>query len=168
MNRGHSCHAGNVSAGIDRYYNMFQPIPSFQNAKDAQIIHLAINDNIVTEKAVQLKRLDDLIIDIHLKVSLKFITPDVALIFYDKELRGVAEYFNEKSPLVNNSGILKLRFVFKRILFSKGVYSLSIAVKSHRKGEILLRAQSVAHFQVISECNVWTALQLEGDLIQHK
>ena len=168
MRKGICCYSGNISEGIDHYYNMFTPIPSFQEAKDVQLLKIAINDTKTTEETVDVKRLDDLTIDVHLNVSLKYPIPEVALIFYDKEMRGVAEYFPEEGSLANKTGQLKLKFIFNRIVFSKGIYSVTLVVKSDSNGGILLRAQSAAYFQVLSERSVWTALQLEGKLIQHQ
>nr|WP_320194065.1 ABC transporter ATP-binding protein [uncultured Desulfobacter sp.] len=168
MNKGRACHSGDVSEGIDRYHSMFAPIASFLENQNVEIISITINDLDAIEKPVQLHRLSDMVINLHLKISLSYQSPSVALIFYDKELKGVAEYFHKDGLLSNEKGILKLKYIFEKILFSKGVYSFTVLVMDGERGKILLRAQSVAYFQVIAKRNIWTAFELEGQLSQYE
>lgn len=156
-----------VSKGIDLYYSKFDFIPSFESNDEVEVLNLSINGDKDKDKLVKVNRLENLDIDLELRIDQKYQMPEVSLVFYDKELRGVAEYFNEEDkPIVNSNGTVKLRIEFPRIIFSKGIYSITVAVKSERRGKILLRAQSTAFFQVISEHNVWTAFQLDGKMGQ--
>lgn len=171
IDRGRTHFSGNdVSAGIDHYYSNFNFIPTFTATNEVEINSIKLNEIPITndDKPAKVNRLDDLNIDLEIKIDKKYPNPEVALVFYDKELRGVAEYFYEESePIFNSSGTIKLRITFSQIIFSKGVYSLTVGVKSNRNGTTLLRAQSVAYFQVISKYNVWTAIQMDGKLTQY-
>lgn len=170
LEKGKSIYQGkSVSEGIDRYYSEFDMIPSFYAGKSVKIISMSINEqpSLESSKPVLVNRLEDLQIDLELEVDKSVKNPELSLIFYDAEQRGIAEYIYEGSkPLENVRGVISLQVIFPKINFSKGLYSVSVALVSSKQGTILMRAQSVAYFQVKAEKNLWTAFQLYGELTQ--
>ncbi|MBI1240975.1 MAG: ATP-binding cassette domain-containing protein [Nostoc sp. RI_552] len=159
----------NVSEGIDIYYSKFDVIPSFYVGDLVQIIDILINGKSAfnTTTPVLVERLSDIEIEISLKVNQSFKNPEPALVFYDAEQRGIAEYFYEgNEPLENINGLIRFKISIPKIVFSKGLYSITVGLTESRNGSILMRAQSVAYFQVTAEKNVWTAFQLYGELTQ--
>jgi len=170
LEKGKSIYQGkSISEGIDRYYSEFDMIPSFYAGESVKIINLSINEqpSLESSKPVLVNRLEDLKIELELEVDKSVKNPELSLIFYDAEQRGIAEYIHEGSkPLENVRGVIFLQVIFPKINFSKGLYSVSVALVSSKQGTILMRAQSVAYFQVKTEKNLWTAFQLYGELTQ--
>jgi lipopolysaccharide transport system ATP-binding protein len=158
-----------ISSGIDLYYSKFNFIPSFKATDEVEIQSIRINENLVTQdsKPIKVKRLENLMFEFVLLVDKKYENPEISLAIYDKELRAVAQFINENSfKIKNQTGIINMCIEIPRILFSKGIYSLTVIISNKKRGQVLLRAQSVAFFQVISELNIWTPIQLEGSLTQ--
>jgi lipopolysaccharide transport system ATP-binding protein len=159
----------NVSEGIDLYYSKFGVIPSFYTGDLVKITSILINGqpSLDTTEPILVERLSDLEIEINLKIDREFKNPEPYLVFYDAEQRDVAEYFYEKAcPLENIDGVIHFKILIPKIIFSKGLYSITVGLTEFRGGSILMRAQSVACFQVKAEKNVWTAFQLHGELTQ--
>ncbi|HYW21525.1 MAG TPA: ABC transporter ATP-binding protein [Nodularia sp. (in: cyanobacteria)] len=159
----------NVSEGIDLYYSKFDVIPSFYVGESVEIVDILINSqpSLNTTTPTFVERLSDLEIQISLKVAQTFKNPEPYLVFYDAEQRGVAEYFYEEDkPLENINGLIKFKILIPKIIFSQGLYSITVGLQESNNGAILMRAQSVACFQVKAEKNVWTAFQLYGELTQ--
>lgn len=169
LEKGIVQHKGRVSEGIDQYYSRFNFIPSFNPNQDVEIMEVKINGKLASKEdnLSQINRLDDLVIDFKLRINPGFRKLQVYLVVYDKEQRGVAEYFPEEGDFLhNNSTITEFNLKFNQIIFSKGVYSITLALNCAETGQTLIRAQSIAFFQVISHTNVWTAIQLDGTLKQ--
>lgn len=171
MDKGLSKYQGtNTSEGIDKYYEQFTlEIPSLINSNKAAITHLLFNGQPTnTDQRLQVNRLCDLTIELEMNIAEKYKTPELYLAFYDKEMRGVAEYIRNDSSeqLVNINGKIALKLTIPKIELSKGLYSITIGLTSERGGEVLFRHQSIIHFQVIAEHHVWTSFQLEGNLEQ--
>jgi lipopolysaccharide transport system ATP-binding protein len=159
----------NVSKGIDLYYSKFNFIPSFKATEDIEIKSISINDNLVTSDGnpIKVERLKNLKFEFEFRIDVKHPNPEISLAIYDKELRAVAQFVNENSfKIKNQTGIINMCVEIPRILFSKGIYSLTVVISNKKRGQVLLRAQSVAFFQVISELDIWTPIQLEGVLTQ--
>jgi lipopolysaccharide transport system ATP-binding protein len=172
MERGKPFYNGkDVSEGIDLYYSKLELIPSFVVGNDIKLVDIKINGkkSLNTSEACLVHRLEDLEIELFLQVDRSIEHPELYLVFYDVEQRGVAEYQHEGSHAIENTdGLLRLRVVFPKINFSKGIYSITVGLKESKTGSILMRAQSAAYFQVKTEKDVWTAFQLYGELIQVK
>lgn len=172
LEKGRPVYQGkNVSEGIDIYYSKFDAIPSFYVGDLVQIIYILINGKSAFNNTtpISVERLSDMEIEISLKVDQSFRNPEPYLVFYDAEQRGIAEYLYEEDAILENSdGLLKFRILIPKIIFSKGLYSITVGLVDKRKGSPLMRAQSVAYFQVTAERNVWTAFQLYGELTQIK
>ncbi|PSB55171.1 ABC transporter ATP-binding protein [Chamaesiphon polymorphus] len=159
----------NVSEGIDLYYSKFDVIPSFYVGELVQIISILINGqpSLDTTDTILVERLADIEIQITLKVSPQFKHPEPFLVFYDAEQRGIAEYiYEEKLPLENINGNVSFKILIPKVIFSKGLYSITVGLSESKDGPILMRAQSAAYFQVKAEKNLWTAFQLHGESTQ--
>jgi len=170
LEKGQPVYQGkNVSEGIDLYYSKFDIVPSFYTGDLVQIAGMSINGkpSLNTTEPILIERLSDFEIEINLKVDRAFKNPEPYLVFYDAEQRGIAEYFYEKVyPLENINGTIHFKIVIPKIIFSKGLYSITIGLTEYKNGPILMRAQSVAFFQIKAEKNVWTPFQLHGELTQ--
>lgn len=172
LEKGQSAYQGkNISEGIDKYYAKFDTIPSFYAEKAVGIIDILINGKSAFKRMlpILIKRLSDLEMEISLKIDKKYKTVEPYLVFYDAEQRGIAEYiYEENESLVNINGIVKFKVLIPQILFSKGIYSITLGLSDIPSKSILMRAQSIAYFQVIAEKNVWTGFQLFGLVSQMK
>jgi len=170
LEKGQPVYQGkNVSEGIDLYYSKFDVIPSFYAGDLVKIVSILINgqSSLDTTDLILVERLSVFEIEITLKISREFKNPEPYLVFYDVEQRDVAEYFYEEAcPLENINGIVHFKILIPKIVFSKGLYSITVGLFEYKGGPILMRAQSVACFQVKAEKNVWTAFQLYGELTQ--
>ncbi|WP_309740259.1 MULTISPECIES: ABC transporter ATP-binding protein [unclassified Chamaesiphon] len=159
----------NVSEGIDIFYSKFDIIPSFYTDNLVQITNILINGqpSLGQTDSILVERLSDFEIEVNLNVDRAFRNPEPYLVFYDAEQRGIAEYFYEEAyPLENITGIVHFKILIPKIIFSKGLYSITVGLNECKGGPILMRAQSIVFFQVKAEKNVWTAFQLDGELTQ--
>ena len=169
LQKGIISYQGSVSVGIDEFYKNFNFIPSYALNDEAQINEISVNGMNARDKnnIPKIQRLSDLEVRINCKVSTQYPNPFFYLVVYDKEQRGVAEYLQESGTVIlNNTGEVNLKVIFPKVIFSKGVYSLTIAIISAEGGTTLIRGQALAFFQVLSESTVWTAIQLDGELSQ--
>ena len=171
MDKGQAKYQGtDISVGIDQYYSQFSiQNACFTNNSKASIKRLLINGNDPDpNKCMLINRLSDIVIDIEFNVAKEYQTPELYLAIFDKELRNVAEYIREDSTpnLVNKKGELIIRLKIPEIQLSKGLYSLTVGLLGRRGGEILLRQQSIAHFQVSAEHTLWAPFQIHGHLEQ--
>ncbi|MGK7933891.1 MAG: ABC transporter ATP-binding protein [Microcystaceae cyanobacterium] len=170
LEKGQPIYQGkNVSEGIDIYYSKLDHNPSFCIGNSAKIIDIFINNRPAFNKAtpVSVRRLSNLEIHINLTLDKIYKNPEPFLVFYDVEQKGIAEYFYEEDDLLKNTdGLLQFKIMIPQIIFSKGLYSITVGLLDRKKGSIIMRAQSVAYFQVLAEKNVWSAFQLHGKLTQ--
>lgn len=171
MDKGQVRYQGtNVSEGIDQYYSQFKIVSAdLYSSSKASVKKILINGkNPDPDKYMQIKRLSDLVIDIEFNVAEEYKSPELYIAFFDKELRNIAEFIRDDSgqTLINRNGRIIIRLTIPGILFSKGLYSITVGLLAHRSGEILFRQQSIAHFQIIAEHHVWSPFQLQGHLEQ--
>lgn len=172
MERGRARYQGkDIARGMDHYYSNLEAIPSFEARNGIVCINsIAINDSPVKakDKPTPISRLDDLRLDFDVSVAPEFRNLEVYLAFYDAEQRGVAEFLDEHDTVIVNKGSnIRIAITIPKINFSKGVYSISLLLQDRDERQILLRAQSVAYFQVQSDKHLWTAFQLNGIVTQH-
>lgn len=171
MDKGQAQYQGtDVSEGIDHYYAQFKmPNASLVNTSKASVKQLLINGQTpTTDIYIQIDRLSDLILDVEMYVAQQYKTPHFSAAFFDKEMRNVAEFIREETPpeLTNKNGTLRLKLTLPEIQFSKGIYSITLALADRKGGQILFRQQSIAYFQVIAKNHVWSSFQLKGQLEQ--
>lgn len=169
MDHGMVKHHGSVSEGIDTFYANFNFISSYHPNEDVKINEILLNglDAVNIEKLPQVNRGEYLNFEFSLNVNPIHKRLEVYLVVYDKEQRGVAEFVHGgQKEIINNSDELRFNLFFPNIQFSKGVYSITLALKNLDINQTLIRAQSVAFFQVLSEESIWTAFELDGKLSQ--
>ncbi len=171
MDKGQAQYQGtDVSEGIDHYYAQFKmPNASLADTSKASVKQLLINGQTpTTDTNIQIDRLSDLVLDVEMYVAQQYKTPHFSIAFFDKEMRNVAEFIREETPpeLTNKNGSIRLRLTLPEIQFSKGIYSITLALSDRKGGQILFRQQSIAYFQVIAKNHVWSAFQLKGQLEQ--
>lgn len=171
MDKGQAKYQGtNVSEGIDQYYSQFKIVGgNLSNSTKVSIKSFLINGKKPDlNQYMQINRLSDLILDIEFNISNEYMNPELTIAFFDKEMRNVAEFIRDDKihPLNNKNSNICVRISIPEIQFSKGLYSITVVLFNRRGGEILLRQQSIAHFQVLAEHHVWSAFQLQGKLEQ--
>jgi len=171
MDKGKAKYQGNnVSEGIDQYYSQFKIVNgNLSDSKKASVSKLLINGQEPDPNAyLPINRLSDLVLDIEFNVAEDYSTPELYIAFLNKDMTNVAEFIRDDATqsLINKQGKISIRLTIPKIQFSKGLYSITIGLLAHRSGEILLRQQSIAHFQVIAEHNLWAPFQLHGQLEQ--
>ena len=171
MDKGKAKYWGNnVSKGIDQYYAQFKfNTGNILNTKNASVAKILINGaQPSAHEHIQVNRLSDLSINLELNIAQQYKTPELTIIFHDKVMKGVAELIRDDSEpkLINNNGSVKVKIEIPEILFSKGVYSITIALSKERGGEIIFRYQSLAYIQVIAKNHIWSAFQLKGKMTQ--
>lgn len=161
----------NVSEGIDDYYAQFEiPNQNYVKSKDALLNNITINEiNVMNYSSpIQVERLKPLVLGLELDVNKSYRDIDISIIFFDRELRAIATVMRntKQDNIVNNTGNIKLKISLSSILFSKGIFSITLAILDLSTRKVLLRQQEAAYFQVISEHEVWTPFELEGELKQ--
>ena len=171
MDKGKTKYWGNnVSEGIDQYYAQFKfNTGNILNTQNASVENIFINATQPSpHEHIQVNRLSDLSIDLELNIAQQYKTPELTIIFHDKVMKGVAELIRDdsESKLINNNGSVNVKIVIPEILFSKGLYSITIVLSKERGGEIIFRYQSLAYFQVIAKNHIWSAFQLKGKMTQ--
>ena len=172
MDKGYSIYQSeNVSEGIDHYYSRIRvPANKFTNYDEAELKKISINKQNVQygNSPLPVDRLSKMVIDLKFRVSKKYKNPEVIIVFSDRELRGIATFLRDDSSkrLINSDGNLEVQLIFEKILFSKGIYSITVGLADRPNGNILLRQQEAAWFQVISQHHIWTPFQIDGQIFQ--
>ncbi len=171
MDKGKAKYQGNnVSEGIDQYYSQFKIVNgNLSDSKKASVSKLLINGQEPDPNTyLPIDRLSDLVLDIEFNIAEVYTTPELYIAFLNKDMTNVAEFIRDDTTqsLINKQGKISIRLTIPKIQFSKGLYSITIGLLANRSGEILFRQQSIAHFQVIAEHNLWAPFQLHGQLEQ--
>lgn len=172
MDKGQTKYQGtNISEGIDQYYSQFKTENGvlFQGG-DTSIKSIRLNNSLIDANtpSVQINRLTDLTINLAFNISKEIKHPEISLVFFDKEMRSVANFIREDTMhrLNNTTGSINLEVKIPKIQFSKGIYSIAVSIANKRGGKVLYRHQSVAHFQIITKHHVWAPFQLDGTMEQ--
>lgn len=165
LERGYIAFASrNVSECLDAYYSKLDIVKSFFSGTGAKLKELKFNglDALNLEKSASVNRLSNIDLSITFDLGSRLPRePGLYLVVYDAAQRGVAEYVQDPGippTICGNSVTFLLRL--PKIQFSKGIYSLTVALLDENPHEVLLRVQSTMYFQVLSDKNVWTAVQL--------
>ena len=143
-----------VSEGIDRYYSQMNVVPSFSADDRVSLTTASINGRPFTAGSdpIRVGRGEDLTLMFDLEVPHEYESLDISLAFYDKEQRGIAEYFEETGEaVVNRTGSVSVRIEFEKIFFSKGVYSITLGVRDKASRQVLLRAQFAIFFRLLGK-----------------
>lgn len=157
-----------IAKGIDIYFSKFKsPVATFTGKGKAEILDVRFSSSgskQTNREPFTIQYLEDFHIEIDLKVDPEYENPVIAIVIYDKQVRGVAECFMQDGDNVTNrGGYVSVRITFPRLNLTQGVYTLTVAVVSERKmGEVLLRHQSIKEFRVSAPFTGWTPIQFKG------
>jgi len=154
-----------VGKAIDLYYNRFVQNNSnivFDNG--SLILEKVYIFNAVYEKNIpQLNWGDNLEIYFKLKIKLPVKSLDFNIIINDKEQRSVAvlernkEYLNQE----HNTNI-EFKITHEHLQFSKGLYSLSLAVRDKMTKTPIIRINDILTFQVLHPEEIWEPFLLKS------
>lgn len=175
MEKGTPVYYGNnVSSGIDKYYAGFIDTKKknieFDRGGDAALVEIRLGDKPDTNQTIfSINRLDDLHVNLKIKVNENILTLCVALTVFDKEQRPIGISINENKwndinsyKKANGFTFYKTKLTIPRINLSKGIYSFSLSVSETLQAKPLLRLRSVCEFQVVSKNDVWPPIEFEG------
>lgn len=165
LERGHvATSTSNVSDCLDAYYSKLENVKSFYSGNSVKLETLNFNgfDVLNSRKPVPVKRLENIDLSLTFDFGSRLPqNPNLYLVVYDAVQHGIAEYFQDTAiqPIIcANRVTFQLRL--PRIQFSKGIYSLTVALLEEKPHKILLRVQSAMFFQVLSDRVAWTAVQM--------
>ncbi len=170
MNEGKSAYqSSNVAAGITRYYEMFKTqIVSFKASDKVSIKKITLSSEgkeSTDEKTLTVEHGAELCLSLELNCIKSVYNPRITLIFYDKEQKNIAETLNfeEQIELAEFEGLLSVKAVLPRAIFSQGNYSITIALSELENGarKIVFRQQSAIYFNVHSKVHGWAPFQLD-------
>ncbi len=165
MDKGNAKFQGeDVSKAIDLYYTRFANNGSTILFSDnsIELEHAIVISEEVIDGIPQIKWLDDLIISIKLKLNKEIDSSfSINLIIFDKEQRPVALMKDDRADFTNyvNGNVLTFKFIHKKLLLSKGTYSMNISVAE--AGSTTYRANTVLEFQVLHEQEIWQPFLLD-------
>jgi lipopolysaccharide transport system ATP-binding protein len=169
-------HDNDVPKGIDMYYSRFAAKGNsnviFDRGEEAGLMSLQFGNFIPTEDNTlyALNHLEDLQINMNLRINENFSAPYVSITIFDKEQRPVGVCQNEKgldpkaiTKKENGDVFYNVQLVLPKINLSKGIYSITITVNEKFRSKPLLRLQSAGTFQVRSKNDIWPPIEFEGN-----
>ena len=164
MNSGEIVHRhGTVHEGINKYYSMsYQNTQVFTGSCRAKLkeIKLGCGSRLSADNAKKPFAIDygaSLDIYLYFKVDNDLSDVLVHITFFDQNQSVFGAIYSTNSDLVidNRSGLIFLKVNIPNITFAQGIYSLTVICKEANTGQILLRYQSAANFQVVGEIHGW-------------
>lgn len=172
MERGEAAYQGaNVSKAVDLYYNRFALIESSIVFTDdsVEIASLSINENTTSEQNLPVvKWYDDL--EFELSFNTKDVKEELEFTFfiYDKEQRAVA-MMDRIAPAMNNENgkLQKFSVRHEKLQLSKGIYSITVAVRNSENKEPRLRVNNIISFQVTHPEDIWSPFVLKASLLNN-
>lgn len=155
-----------VARGIDLYYSRFRSNNTGIIFSDGSVELVSMDlDHPGTEKGdYQIQWLDDLIINLALRLNRDIPVPFISVILFDKEQRPVASLVrnSKNQDLSVIDGLLKVQVKHTKLQLSKGIYSVNLSISSSITNEPLLRINDVMSFQVLHEEDVWQPFLLDA------
>ena len=152
----------NVGEGIDKYYSLFgnneSNVVYSKNIFELLDIYFLNNESIVWN--------GEMSVFFKLKV-LQEITEFLVLIieFKDKEQRPVASLKNDMHTAeFQKNTINNFKLTVENTPFSKGVYSLDLAIIKKSNNSPLLRVNNCLSFQLIDNDQMWASIKLNSKL----
>lgn len=159
-----------IGDGVNLYYSKFgSDIGNFETNDKAELIQVEIK-NIHKEVVkingkVLLDPYQPVEVKVIIKAKINIDNPAIYLIFYDKEQRSFAEVnnYSESDCIESLEKGKNYEFLatFDSLQFSRGAYSLSIALGENSPGkrEAIFRIQSALFFQVDNHHHGWAPIQ---------
>jgi lipopolysaccharide transport system ATP-binding protein len=170
MNRGIATPEGPVGEVIDMYYSQSTgSIPTFRGENDVDIGSVALREDekelikYTAESDIPIRYLHDLTIRFRAVVPKQYRTPQFYMAIYGNGQQAIGEAFQPDSVVyLNDTGVLDVEIKIPRLLFSKGIYFITLAVMAGDGIKCLLRCQNIAHFRVSSERTCHTPLAFDA------
>jgi lipopolysaccharide transport system ATP-binding protein len=160
----------NVSEGIDRYYQGIggRHIDFILADSSLDILKVTINNS--EEEIPLIKRLDDLIITLHIEIRSMFEHAVSSINIFDHEQKSVGICISEDpinligEIVSRDQGKTKIVLNVKipRINLSKGLYYITFILSEAPFSKPVARLNNVKAFQVTSKYDVWPPYELEG------
>lgn len=168
LKQGKSIYQGNdVSKGIDNYYQGF--LTNNQNKiVDEGILEILEADIVAKDNSKILNWREDLKVNLKLRFKQNCDLPLLRLIIYDQEQRPIAiieDNLKDKNLKVVD-GLLKFQVNHPNIQFSKGIFSIDIAIFKAFSNHAIYRINNVLNFQVMHEIDVWPPFLLYAEYDQ--
>ena len=176
MEHGRAAFQGNdVSKGIDLYYSEFgknnKNNSLFNRNEEAELLEIKIGGKKQDDVSAMpiVNHLDDLKMQIKIKVRSEFIEPVLTVTIFDQAQRPVGTCLNEKGMGEKNTYMVQDGFTFynvnlvlEKINLSKGVYFISLSVAENFRNKPMLRIQSACAFQVYSKYDIHPPIEFDG------
>jgi homopolymeric O-antigen transport system ATP-binding protein len=163
----------NVSIGIDKYYSQFTLNNFTSNKNDkVELVELSVSSDGIGfyNSEATINSGSPIFIKLKVFINIKYDYPGIGVIINDKESRGVATYYINRTDceIKNKTGFIDLIVKFENLPLSKGIYSITLSVNEQNNRNPIFRILSGASFLVSSENSIWTPLELTGEIVELK
>jgi lipopolysaccharide transport system ATP-binding protein len=167
MEHGNAEFQGNdVGKAIDLYYSRFAQNESNIVFDDGSLSleKIEICDAVYEKNIPQLKWGDDLQLYFKLEAKLPVNSLDFSIIVNDKEQRSVGVLQRNEESLNQDpqNKTIEFKIIHEDLQFSKGLYSLSLAVRDKETKVPVLRINDLLTFQVLHPEEVWEPFLLKS------
>lgn len=170
LKRGLTMNYGNdVAKGIDTYYHEFLNNDS-KKIVDEGIVEVLIAEIVTNGSSEYLKWREDLRINLKFSFKKQIDLPLLRLIIYDLEQRPVAiieDNLGDKGLKVID-GLLEFQVNHNDLQFSKGIYTIDIAIFKSFSNHAIYRINNAISFQIAHDKDVWPPFLLYADYKQLK
>ena len=169
MEQGISKYIGrDVGKAIDLYYSRFAQNESdvvFTDNSIKLIKTKFLNTFYDKQNIPKLQWESDFIIYFYFKVTNQIVNLEFFIIISDKEQRSVARLKknDESFNLIVKDDEIKIEVEHKKIQLSKGIYSISLAIRNKDTKEPVYRANNILSFQIIDKEETWEPFLLRSN-----
>ena len=160
-------YSNDITEGLAEYYNRFNSeIGDYKGTGEADLLSVEVGTNGRTFQKGELIEINygaDLTLDLKIDFKRRVESPDLYLVFYDKEQRGFAEIFNfgNQVQLDFAEGVNTFSARIPELFFTQGKYSVTIALKERGAAtQVLFRFQSAVYFNVKGGFHGWVPVQI--------
>ena len=165
MEHGRSVFKGkDVHKGIDFYYSQFEMERTIIAGSGRAVIHKVELESNGRKGIDRINYLDQLSIHIYATIDSKVESPNISVVFLNKELQNVAQchsFFN-RFEIGNTGNELHVLLNIGRINFNPGVYILEVAITAEDRGEVLAKYQNVKELTIAGDFVGYAPVQLSG------
>jgi lipopolysaccharide transport system ATP-binding protein len=173
MENGNSAFQGdNVGKAIDLYYSRFAQNDSNIVFDDGSLLleKVEVFTSAYEKNIPQLNWGEDLALYFKLQIKSPVNALEFTIIINDKEQRSVAVLERNKKSLNENhrSTDIEFQIIHRHLQFSKGLYSISLAVRDKISKAPILRINDVLCFQVLHPEEVWEPFLLKSEFDNKK
>lgn len=157
----------NITEGLAKYYSKFKmQIGDYKGSDRADLVEVKLvsNGNVYSvEDEIEIEYGASMELHIKVRFNETIVSPDIYVVFYDKEQRGFAEIFNfsDQLEIQQASGVMDFQATIHELFFTQGKYSITIAMLERDGGKnILFRHQSAIYFNVKGGFHGWVPVQI--------